>query len=96
MGHMYGPKYNGYVCGYQMKYNVNIMLFPVEIYLSPVETHCSNVDYFVPDENNETKGLSDDAMNRLMIYCYRNLNQHTNRLSHLQTRVFSLIFMFLC
>ncbi|CAG9584521.1 unnamed protein product [Danaus chrysippus] len=37
----------------------------VEIYLSPVETHCSNVDYFVPDENNETKGLSDDAMNRL-------------------------------
>ncbi|KAI8435746.1 hypothetical protein MSG28_003987, partial [Choristoneura fumiferana] len=37
----------------------------VEIYLSPVETHCSNVDYFIPDENNETKGLSDDAMNRL-------------------------------
>ncbi|CAG9094509.1 unnamed protein product [Plutella xylostella] len=37
----------------------------VEIYLSPVETHCMNVDYFIPDENNETKGLSDDAMNRL-------------------------------
>ncbi|KPJ08259.1 hypothetical protein RR48_12998 [Papilio machaon] len=37
----------------------------VEIYLSPVETHCSNVDYFIPDENNETKGFSDDAMNRL-------------------------------
>ncbi|CAH2106605.1 unnamed protein product [Euphydryas editha] len=37
----------------------------IEIYLSPVETHCSNVDYFIPDENNETKGLSDDAMNRL-------------------------------
>ncbi|CAG4965888.1 uncharacterized protein LOC123695381 isoform X2 [Colias croceus] len=37
----------------------------VEIYLSPVETHCSNVDYFIPDENNETRGLSEDAMNRL-------------------------------
>ncbi|CAG5032973.1 unnamed protein product [Parnassius apollo] len=37
----------------------------VEIYLSPVETHCSNVDYFIPDENNETKEFSDDAMNRL-------------------------------
>ncbi|XP_041978399.1 uncharacterized protein LOC121732543 isoform X2 [Aricia agestis] len=37
----------------------------VEIYLSPVETHCSNVDYFIPDENNETRGLADDAMNRL-------------------------------
>lgn len=44
--------------------NVNFLLFPVEIYLSPVETHCMNVDYFIPDENNETKGLSDDAMNR--------------------------------
>ncbi|GBP38416.1 hypothetical protein EVAR_28214_1 [Eumeta japonica] len=33
-----------------------------EIYLSPVETYCSNVDYFIPDENNEVKGFSDDAM----------------------------------
>lgn len=41
-----------------------IYLFTVEIYLSPVETHCSNVDYYIPDENNETKGFSDDAMNR--------------------------------
>lgn len=46
------------------KSNFAFISIPVEIYLSPVETHCSNVDYFIPDENNETKGLSDDAMNR--------------------------------
>ncbi|XP_077300314.1 uncharacterized protein LOC143921067 isoform X1 [Arctopsyche grandis] len=37
----------------------------VETYLSPVETHCNNVDYFIPDENNETKEFNEDAMARL-------------------------------
>ncbi|XP_011053830.1 PREDICTED: uncharacterized protein LOC105145746 isoform X1 [Acromyrmex echinatior] len=37
----------------------------VETYLSPVETHCMNIDYFIPDEENQTRGFSDDAMTRL-------------------------------
>lgn len=37
----------------------------VQTYLSPVETHCMNVDYFIPDENNETKEFTEDAMTRL-------------------------------
>ncbi|XP_012283180.1 uncharacterized protein LOC105701209 isoform X1 [Orussus abietinus] len=37
----------------------------VETYLSPVETHCMNIDYFIPDEENQTRGFSDDAMARL-------------------------------
>lgn len=42
--------------------------FAVETYLSPVETHCMNIDYFIPDEENETRGFSDDAMARLRKY----------------------------
>lgn len=37
----------------------------VQIYLSPVETHCSNIDYYIPDVDNLTKEFSDDAMARL-------------------------------
>ncbi|XP_029173128.1 uncharacterized protein LOC114942031 isoform X1 [Nylanderia fulva] len=37
----------------------------VETYLSPVETHCMNIDYFIPDEENQTRGFNDDAMARL-------------------------------
>ncbi|XP_076384716.1 uncharacterized protein LOC117220709 isoform X1 [Megalopta genalis] len=37
----------------------------VQTYLSPVETHCMNVNYFIPDEENLTRGFSDDAMTRL-------------------------------
>lgn len=37
----------------------------METYLSPVETHCMNIDYFIPDEENETRGFSEDAMARL-------------------------------
>lgn len=40
-------------------------MFSVETYLSPVETHCMNVNYFIPDEDNQTKGFSEDAMARL-------------------------------
>lgn len=40
----------------------------VETYLSPVETHCMNIDYFIPDEENQTRGFSDDAMARLRKY----------------------------
>ena len=42
-----------------------ISLVAVETYLSPVETHCMNIDYFIPDEENETRGFTDDAMARL-------------------------------
>lgn len=42
--------------------------FAVETYLSPVETHCMNIDYFIPDEENQTRGFSDDAMARLRKY----------------------------
>ncbi|KAK1118690.1 hypothetical protein K0M31_014991 [Melipona bicolor] len=37
----------------------------VQTYLSPVETHCMNINYFIPDEENLTRGFSDDAMTRL-------------------------------
>lgn len=37
----------------------------VETYLSPVETHCMNIDYFIPDEENQTRDFSDDSMARL-------------------------------
>lgn len=37
----------------------------VETYLSPVETHCINIEYFLPDVDNQTKGFSEDAMTRL-------------------------------
>lgn len=37
----------------------------LETYLSPVETHCHNIDYFIPDVDNQTKLLSEDAMTRL-------------------------------
>ncbi|XP_022913998.1 uncharacterized protein [Onthophagus taurus] len=37
----------------------------VKTYLSPVETHCNNINYYIPDENNETSGLTDDAWTKL-------------------------------
>ncbi|KAG8232497.1 hypothetical protein J437_LFUL011266 [Ladona fulva] len=37
----------------------------VPLYLSPVETHCTNIDYFIPDVENHTKQFSEDAMTRL-------------------------------
>lgn len=37
----------------------------METYLSPVETHCTNVNYFIPDEENETRSFTEDAMTRL-------------------------------
>jgi len=43
-------------------------MIAVETYLSPVETHCMNIDYFIPDEENQTRGFSDDAMARLRKY----------------------------
>lgn len=43
-------------------------LFAVETYLSPVETHCMNIDYFIPDEENQTRDFSDDAITRLRKY----------------------------
>ncbi|XP_067006077.2 uncharacterized protein [Anabrus simplex] len=37
----------------------------IKIYMSPVETLCTNIDYYIPDVDNVTKTLSDDAMARL-------------------------------
>ncbi|KAJ8963749.1 hypothetical protein NQ317_004836, partial [Molorchus minor] len=37
----------------------------IKTYLSPVETHCSNVNYYIPDENNDTRDFTDDAWTRL-------------------------------
>ncbi|CAB0033603.1 unnamed protein product [Trichogramma brassicae] len=36
-----------------------------DVYLSPLETNCMNIDYFIPDEENQTRGFSEDAMTRL-------------------------------
>ncbi|CAG9767421.1 unnamed protein product [Ceutorhynchus assimilis] len=37
----------------------------LKLYLSPVETYCTNVNYYIPDENNETKDFTEDAWTRL-------------------------------
>lgn len=37
----------------------------METYLSPVETHCTNIDYYIPDTENRTKDFNDYAMTRL-------------------------------
>lgn len=47
-----------------MVYNF-FSVFAVKTYLSPVETHCNNINYYIPDENNETRDFTDDAWTRL-------------------------------
>ncbi|XP_050299160.1 uncharacterized protein LOC126738036 isoform X2 [Anthonomus grandis grandis] len=37
----------------------------IKLYLSPVETYCTNINYYIPDENNETKDFTEDAWTRL-------------------------------
>ncbi|XP_044759895.1 uncharacterized protein LOC123317429 isoform X1 [Coccinella septempunctata] len=37
----------------------------VKTYLSPVETYCNNINYYIPDEQNETRDFTDDAWTRL-------------------------------
>ncbi|XP_074032079.1 uncharacterized protein isoform X1 [Leptinotarsa decemlineata] len=37
----------------------------VKTYLSPLETHCNNINYYIPDENNDTRDFTDDAWTRL-------------------------------
>jgi len=37
----------------------------VELYMSPVETWCHNINYYIPDEGNETKNLSMEQMARI-------------------------------
>ncbi|KAG5871590.1 hypothetical protein JTB14_022695 [Gonioctena quinquepunctata] len=37
----------------------------VKTYLSPVETHCNNINYYIPDENNDTRDFTDEAWTRL-------------------------------
>ena len=37
----------------------------VELYMSPVETWCRNVDYYIPDENDETKTFNQEEMTRI-------------------------------
>ena len=44
---------------------IYIFFVTVQIYLSPVETHCSNIDYYIPDVENLTKEFTDDATTRL-------------------------------
>lgn len=52
-----------------VKHWINVIslsfIVAVQTYLSPVETHCMNINYFIPDEENLTRGFSDDAMTRL-------------------------------
>ena len=40
--------------------------------MSPVETWCHNINYYIPDEGNETKNLSMEQMARIrkLIYTY--------------------------
>lgn len=55
-----------------VKHWINVIslsfIVAVQTYLSPVETHCMNINYFIPDEENLTRGFSDDAMTRLRMY----------------------------
>jgi len=36
-----------------------------DVYISPVETYCRNIDYYIPDENNETKNFGKEEMTRI-------------------------------
>merc|ERR1712165_301169 len=36
-----------------------------DIYISPVETWCRNIDYFIPDENDQTKTFNKEEMTRV-------------------------------
>merc|ERR1712088_385115 len=36
-----------------------------DIYISPVETYCRNIDYFIPDENDQTKTFNKEEMTRV-------------------------------
>ena len=53
-------------------YIVLFFLISVELYMSPVETWCHNINYYIPDEGNETKNLSMEQMARIrkLIYTY--------------------------
>ena len=45
-----------------------------DIYISPVETYCRNIDYFIPDENDQTKTFNKEEMTRVrkfLIECFR-------------------------
>merc|ERR1712128_354007 len=37
----------------------------VVLYMSPVETWCRNLDYYIPDEKDETKNLGKEEMTRI-------------------------------
>lgn len=37
----------------------------VELYMSPVETWCRNLNYYIPDENDETIGFPANVMTRI-------------------------------
>ncbi|KAG8257933.1 hypothetical protein J6590_039482 [Homalodisca vitripennis] len=52
-----------------------------ETYLSPVETHCINIEYFLADVDNQTKGFSEDAMTRLR-YVVITLSGRLHQLIH--------------
>ena len=49
-----------------------LFLISVELYMSPVETWCHNINYYIPDEGNETKNLSMEQMARIrkLIYLF--------------------------
>ena len=38
--------------------------------MSPVETWCHNINYYIPDEGNETKNLSMEQMARIRKLIY--------------------------
>merc|ERR1711892_300995 len=37
----------------------------VDLYMSPVETWCRNLNYYIPDDNDQTKNLSQEEMSRI-------------------------------
>ena len=37
----------------------------VELYVSPVETYCRNIDYYIPDKDNETAKFGPEMMTRI-------------------------------
>lgn len=75
----------------QVSTNFTFVSGAVKTYLSPVETHCNNINYYIPDENNETRDFTDDAWTRLRKYMQLshilkiNFSQHY--LAKLKTKV---------
>ena len=48
-----------------IKILLSAFFLSVELYMSPVETWCHNINYYIPDEEGETKNFNMEMMARI-------------------------------